>query len=267
MGAKKFTVKKQDGFTITETLVVIPIATILVVVLVSALFTQYTNALAESTRTSLRAAGQTILINLQDELLFTIAYGEQLEGRLSDPNEPSGGWSYDTTPQTLIINEIALDSTRRDDTRHVVRQRVSNCESSSVTSNPLAINNVVYFVDDIDGSDFDALYKRTITPSYNLCSIDTTTDEPCTPTSATCRGNAKRMTCPEALVGTGGCSSADSMLSDKVKEFTIRYYSEGNIETTFPSDAEKIEVELVLGDKVFGKEVEATVRHTIRKIN
>ncbi len=257
----------QKGFSIIEILIVLPIVSIVVVILVSALFTQYATALAESSRTELRASGQTILINLQDELLFTIAYGEELEGRLTDPNEPTGGWTYDSDPQTLIINEIALDSTRRDDTRNIVRQLVNNCASSNITANPLAINNTIYFVKPNNNSNFSTLYKRTIVPEYNLCSIDTATGSPCAPTSSTCRGNAKQTTCPLSAVGSNGCSAPDSALSDKVKDFSIKYYSEGNVETTIPSSAEKIEIELTLGDKVFGKNIEATIKHTIRKIN
>lgn len=258
---------RQQGFSIVELLIVLPIVSMVVLVLVGALFSQYANSLSESLRTELRASGQTLLINLQDELLFTIAYGEQMEGRLDDPNEPVGGWTYDSDPQTLIINEIALDSTRRDDSRNIVRQRVNNCESSSITANPLAINNVIYFVQPSASSKYSKLFKRTITPSYNLCSIDTLSGDPCTPVSATCRGNAKVTTCPEALVGTNGCGDKDSMLTDKVLDFSIKYYAENNVETTFPSAADKIEIELTLGDKVFGRDVKAEIKHTIRKIN
>ena len=258
---------KNHGYTIVEILIVIPLASILVLVLISALFTQYTNSVAESRRTSLRASGQSILINLQDELLFTIAYSEDLEPRLTDVNEPSGGWTHDTTPETLIINEIALDSARRDETRHIVRQRVNDCETSSITANPLAVNNVIYFVEAIADSNYSNLKKRTVTPDYNLCGIDLNTGDPCTPETVDCRGNAKKMTCPEAEVGNNGCEAADTVLTDKVLDFNITYFAEGNVETVFPSAADKIEVELVLGDKVFGKDVEAVVKHTIRKIN
>jgi len=158
--------KLQKGYTIVELLIVIPIASILVLLLITALFTQYASTLAETARSRLRTDGQTLLINLQDELLFTIAYGEGLETRLTDPNEPAGGWDYNTTPQTLIINEIALDSDRRDDTRHIVRQRVNTCESSSITANPLAINNTMYFVEDNPSSDYSYLEKTN-----NSCRI------------------------------------------------------------------------------------------------
>jgi len=258
---------KQDGLTIIELLIAIPIASMIIIVIIAGLFTQYTVVLAESARSNLRSGGQTLLINLQDELLFTIAYGEELNEDLDDPYEPTGGWSFATTPQTLIINEIALDSTRRDESRNIVRQRTNNCDTSPVTSNAVAINNVIYFVEQGPNDKYGQLKKRTVTPTYNLCSIDRSTDTPCTPETATCFGNAKETTCPEANVGTGTCASEDSVLSENIKDITIDYFAENNIQTTLPSVADKIEITMTLGDTVYGREVEATVKHTIRKIN
>ncbi len=257
----------QSGYSLVEIMIALPLVSIVVIILVSALFTQYASTLAESARTTLRASGQTILINLQDELLFTIAYGESLEGRLSDPNAPSGGLTYNTDPQTLIINEISIDTARRDDSRNIIRQRVNNCSSSSITANPLAINNVFYFVRPNTANRYSTLYKRTIVPAYPLCSIDLTTGNPCAPETATCRGLAKGTTCPASFVGTGNCTGKDSPLSENVLDFTVKYFAEGNVETPFPSAADKIEIELTLGDKVFGKDVQTVVNHTIRKIN
>jgi len=267
----KIKVKQQKGLLLTEIMIALPIATMIIVVLFSVLFAQYTAVMAESSRSNLRTSGQTLLINMQDELLFTIAFGESLNSDLTDGFEsasaPSGTWSYDTSPQTLIINEIALDSTRRDDDRHIVRKRINNCESSPISSNPVAINNVIYFVKDNPGSKYDSLYKRTVTPTYDTCSIDLTTEAPCTPTTTTCLDIAKETTCPEGEVGNHNCGFVDSLLSDNVLSFDIQYFAENNVATAFPSSADKIEVSLVLGDTVYGKEVTADVNHTIRKVN
>lgn len=258
---------EQKGFTILEILIALPIATLIVIILFGTLFTQYTNSIAESSRSNLRSFGQTLLINLQDELLFTIAYGEDLEASLSDAYEPAGGWIYNTDPDTLIINEIALDSTRRDDDRHIVRQRINDCESSSITANPIAINNVIYFVEDNPDSEFDRLVKRTIVPTYDICSIDSVSGDPCTPESTDCRGNAKETSCPEVFVGVGDCTASDSVLSENVIDMEIRYFAEDNVETEFPSAADKVEIVLELGDKVYGRDIVVDVKHTIRKIN
>ncbi len=245
----------------------LPLATIILVILFSALFTQYTSVLAESARSNLRSSGQTLLINMQDELLFTIAFGEDMDVNLTDAYAPAGGWTYDTDPQTLIINEIALDSTRRDDDRHVIRQRLNNCEASSVTANPVAINNVIYFISDVPGKPYDTLTKRTLTPTYTTCGIDLVTGNPCTPTTATCRDIMKQTSCPEVGVGTGNCEVKDTILTENVIGIDIQYFAENNVPTPYPSNADKIEITLTLGDTVFGKEVKADVKHTIRKIN
>jgi len=261
----------QRGLTLAELMIALPLATIILTVLFSALFTQYTAVLAESARANLRSSGQTLLINIQDELLFTIAFGETLDVDLADPHEPTDGWAHDSEPRTLIINEVALDSTRRDDDRNIVRQLINDCESSSVTANPVAINNVIYFVGDNPGnpsSDQDVLYKRTVVPIYDTCSIDTVTGDPCTSSSsATCKGGAKSTSCPEGSVGTNDCETEDSVLSENVKGMDIRYYAEDNVETDFPSAADKIEIVLTLGDTVYGRDVEVDIKHTIRKIN
>jgi type II secretory pathway pseudopilin PulG len=258
---------KQDGFSIVELLIALPIASLIIITMFATLFTQYTAVLAESARSNLRTSGQTLLINLQDELLFTIAYGETISDDVSDPNEPSGGWAFDSSPETLIINEIALDSTRRDESRNIVRRETNNCAASSITANSVAVNNVIYFVEDVPNSKYSRLVKRTLAPTYNLCSIDRVSGDPCSPITSTCFGNAKVTTCPQSAVGTNGCTQADSILSDKVIGMDINYFAENNVPSIYPSPADKVEIVLTLGDTVYGKEVNAVVKHTIRKIN
>lgn len=231
------------------------------------LFSQYGSVLAESSRSNLRVSAQLILTRLQDELLFTMEFGHELNDDLSDSYAPLSGWDYDTTPATLIINEIAIDASRGDDSRNIIRRELSSCADSSTTSNPVAINNVIYFIEDIPGSDYDRLVKRVITPDYDICSVDLNSGEPCSPTTNSCRGNAKQTTCPEVNVGTGGCVQADSILSDNVISFDVIYYTQDNVVTNFPSAANRVDVTLSLGDKIFGKNIEVEARHGIRKVN
>ena len=257
----------SNGITIAEIAISLPVSAIIVVALFSILFTQYASVLAESTRANLRSNGQALLTTLQDELLFTIEYGHTLQADSTDPNEPSGGWDYDTDPQTLIIHEIALDGTRQDTDRNIVRERLNPCASSSITSNPVAINNIIYFTEDNPNSNYLTFKKRTVIPEYDLCSIDRNTGDPCAPITTTCLGNVKETTCPEALVGMDNCTKRDALLSENVVDFSIKYFATNNVETTFPSAAEKIEVTLIMGDRIFGRDVEVAVNHTIRKIN
>lgn len=264
----KFRLSGQKGFTITELTVVLPIITLITVALIGILFSQYGGILAESSRSNLRSTGQALLTNLQDEVLFTIQYGQGLDADLVDPHAPAGGWDYDTEPQTLIINETALDSTRRDVDRNVVSRRSFPCSSLSARNNPIAINNIIYFTEDNAETGFKNLIKRTITPTYDLCSIDSASGDFCEPGSvSTCKTNAKNTSCPVDFVGQDNCTVQDSILSENIIDFNIRYFETDNVETSFPSDAQKIEIELIMGDRVFGRDVEAEVNHTIRKIN
>ncbi len=258
---------EERGLTIVELTITLPISAIIVVSLISILFSQYGSVLAESTRANLRASGQALLTSLQDELLFTIEYGHDLHTDLTDPYAPSGGWTYNTTPQTLIINETALDGARADSNRNIVREELTNCASTSITDNPVAINNLIYFTEDNPDNTYLNLRRRTVTPTFSLCSIDRVTGDPCSPETVSCLDNARDTTCPVANVGSGACVKQDTLLSGNVIEFTVRYYESNNILTPFPSAAEKIEIDLVLGDNVYGRDVEVEVNHTIRKIN
>jgi prepilin-type N-terminal cleavage/methylation domain-containing protein len=258
--------KNEKGFSLVELLVAITLMSTVVLFLVGIISNQYVSALAESARIRLRTEGQFILLNLQDELLFTIAYSETIESRLTDPYEPSGGWQYDRDPAILIINEIALDSFRRDESRNIVRQRVVNCEAASITSNPLAVNNELYFLEENAEDDYFTLFKRTIAPTYDTCSIDDASGEPCTSGVGGCRGNIKVSTCPLSLAESNNCKP-DALLSSNVVAMDIQYFAEGNIAVTTPSAADKIQVSITLGKKVYGRDIEATVSHTIRKIN
>lgn len=260
--------KDQRGVSIVELLVTLPIAAIIVVYLIVILFNQYGSVLAESSKANLRSGGQALLTNLQDELLFTIEYGQNLDASLSDSYGPTGGWTYDTDPQTLIIYEVSLDSDRRDIERSIVRRDINPCETSPVTSNPVAVSNIIYFVEDTADSRYKRLVKRTITPEYDTCGLDDVTGDPCTVGDTnTCPGVAKRKTCPEVNIGSNGCESADSILSENVLDFNITYFAPNNVETAFPSAADKIKVELTLGDNVYGRDIEVTITHSIRKIN
>lgn len=259
--------QSQKGFSVVELIVSISIASIVVVSLISILFSQYGAVLAESSRANLRTSGQALLTALQDELLFTIEYGHDLQDDLTDPNGPSGGWTYDTDPDTLIIYEIALDAARADSQRSVIRQQLNPCATSSVNSNPVAINNIIYFTQDNNNDDYKSLVRRTVVPTYDLCSIDRSTGDPCQPTTATCLSNAKELSCPPLYVGSNGCTHSDNYLSQNVTDFSVTYYTIDNVVTPFPSAADKIEVNLTLADRVFGRNVEVDVNHTIRKIN
>lgn len=267
MSSKNNTINNSRGFTIAEIAITLPIAALVVLSLMTLLFSQYSAVLAEVQRSNLRTSGQAFLNALQDELLFTIEYGHTIHEDLGDPHEPSGGWQYDTDPQTLIIHEVAIDAPRADINRNIVRKKITPCESSQVTANPIAINNIIYYLKDNPDNQYKSLYKRTIVPEYDLCGIDQSTGLPCEAVTSSCLGNYRQTSCPEEHVGQNNCTRSDQLLSDQVVDFAISYYQKNNIETSFPSAAEKIEISIVLGDQIFGRDVTVGLNQSMRKIN
>lgn len=238
------------GFTLIEILIALPIASIVSLLLVTTMFDQYGILQQSTARANLRIEGEITLISLEDELLFATDFGEYLKTDLTDTHAPSGGWSHDSDPDTLIVYETALDADRRDPDREFVYKNLYGCSSSY---NPIAINNLMYFTEDNVDDNYKTLYRRTITPNYSTCNI-----------------NYKRETCPTAYVGTGTCLDQDAVLSDSVVDFQLEYYDDNNVLIPHSAnvwDAEKIKVTLVLGEKIYGEDILVTTSITMKKVN
>jgi len=246
----QLTQDSSRGFSLVEILIALPIASVLALVITTTMYTQYGDLQKSTARVNLRMEGEITLISLEDELLFSTDFGEYMKSDLSDSYAPPGGWSSNTTPNTLIVYETALTADRRDANRDFVFKNLYGCSS---VYNPIAIDNLMYFTQDNAKGDYKTLFRRTVTPQYT-----------------TCNTNFKIQSCPAANVGSGGCNSADAILSDKVVDFTIDYYDEDNV--FIPStgniwDAEKVKVNLTLGEKIFGDNIQVVTSITMKKVN
>lgn len=234
------------GFTIIEVIIVLPLVAILSLVISSTVFEQYGQLIQGSARARLRVEGETTLLSLEDELLFTTDYASIKSSDLTDANAPTGGWTSNTTPtDTLIIYETALDSDRRDPDRDFIYKRTGSCS----TSNNIAINNLVYFTTQNSNDQYRTLYRRTIVPQYQTCGV-----------------NFKKQSCPATNIASP-CNGADALLSTKVVDFQIEYFDENNIPVTDPFSAELVKMTLTLGERVYGESVEVKSHISMKKIN
>lgn len=237
---------RESGFTILEILIALPLASVLSIVLASTMFNQYGELLQGAARSRLRMEGEILLLSLEDELLFSTDFASAKSTDLSDAYAPSGGWTSNTTPtDTLIVYETALTADRRDANRDFVYKKASTCSSSY----NIAINNLMYFTADNPTDDYRTLYRRTLVPQY-----------------ATCGTNFKKQTCPAATV-VSPCTSADSVLSNKVVDFQVEYFDDGNIALTGPDNAELVKLSLTLGEKIYGKNIIVPTNITMKKVN
>jgi prepilin-type N-terminal cleavage/methylation domain-containing protein len=242
------------GFTLVEMVVVMPIVSLIVIMVFGYMFSSYGAMLQQNEEANLRLEGAVMLFDLEDELLFTTDYGSTISSDLSDPRSPSGGWTYNTNPDTLIIYETSLTAPRRDPNREFVYKNLYGCTGANSAFNPIALNNIVYFTTQNTNNPYRTLYRRTITPQYT-----------------TCNNGYKRFTCPVAFVGTGPCQAQDSKLSENIVDFRVEYYDENNLllstPPTDPSSAEKIKIIAVLGKQIYGKDLQTTTSITMKKIN
>lgn len=243
----------QDGFTIVELLVVLPIYVLVVMVTFSSLLTRYGQLLKEAAAVNLRLEAETSLVVLEDELIFATDFGEVATSDLSDAYAPSGGWKNSTNPDTLIIYETALTAGRRDPNRDFVYKNIYGCGSNS---NPIAINNLIYFTKQNTTDSYKTLYKRSVVPTYAMCQT-----------------NYRKKSCPEGVT-VSGCTT-DGIVSRNVIDFNIEYYDDDNVlindEGTSGSYdlslARKLKVKLTLGDKANGEDINISSAVTMKRLN
>ncbi len=246
--------REQGGFTLVEMLVVVPIYVLIVMVMFGVLIDQYGELIKQNSRVRLQAEAQSLLLTIEDEILFATEYRETKLSNLTDYFEPSGGWNYNTNPDTLIINETALTADRRDPDREFV----FNPHPFFGCAYPytIAFDNLIYFTQDNPDDSFKTLYKRTLVPDP----------------SSVCQTNYKVQTCPAGNIGTYNCQRDDAIISRNVVDFDVVYYDEsGNViddETGAPlTNAERVRVVLTLGAVAYGETIQESAFISMKKIN
>ncbi len=102
--------KKQNGFTITELLISISIATILNLVLITIMVDYYGDILRSQATAELAIESQTVLRKMVEDT--RLADSIHTTNLITDPNAPSGGWITSDPSNVLIVANPAITSTR-----------------------------------------------------------------------------------------------------------------------------------------------------------
>lgn len=230
--------RNQRGFTLVEMLVVVPITLIVCVVLISILVSKNGELYERNARVNLRVEGLNLLDKLQDELTFSNKFNDTLISALDDDYEPGGGWQYDSSPSnTLIISLPAIDKPRSDPDRQFVYY------TSGSLDGQIAINNIIYFVED------ETLYRRVVTPDPGIVDPE----------------NYYEQTCP--VDQAPGCQD-DLTMSQNVESLQVQYFDENNTDVQDNPDlADKIIVTLNMSDVSNGNDIDETVSITVKKYN
>lgn len=229
----------ERGFTLVEVVVVLPVVLITCVFLIGLLVSKNGELYERNARITLRLEGLLTLDKLQDELSFASKFNDNLRAPLSDPNAPSGGWKYNTTPSsTLIIDLPAIDKPRKDPSRQFVYY------TSGTYAGQIAVNDIIYFVSG------NTLWRRVVAPN----------------TSQVSPANYFLKTCPESAA-TANCQK-DLEMSRHVASMSVDYYDVDNVlVNNNPIVADKAKVTLNMTDTANGKQINETVSITVKKYN
>lgn len=244
----------QRGFTLVEILVVAPIYVLVAMLMLGLLIDRYGDTLLKSEEANLILEAQSVLRSMEDNIFFADGFGEGLEANLTDANEPSGGWDWNTTPITLIIDEVALDAHISEPNRDIVYRNDLGCTTGVIEDNELAINNIIYYTEDNVGDDYMTLYKRTVAAD----------------SSETCTAPFRRTSCPEASA-TAMCPP-DGALSRRVVDFSVDYYDDNDTQVDLssggtPVEGVRAEVSLTIAGVANGEEIQITQSRNYKRIN
>lgn len=236
--------KQEHGFTLVEVLIMAPIMIVTIVLMMSFLFNQYGQLIQQGSQLNLDSEAHNITFSMEDDVFFARAFVQDLNAGFSDTYQPSGGWTYNTTPQTLIISTAALTANRRSDNRAPVYINTEGCDAANLENNSVLYNNVIYFVSGTN------LSKRIISAPATM---------------STCGTSYQKQSCPAAQATTS--CPADRALTDKLNTFTVTYLDDNNVVVTDPEQAQRIKVDIQLKDKAFGEDIYASSSITMRKLN
>ncbi len=240
----KYLRDNNQGFTLVELLVISPILIVTVVLMMSFLFNLYGQLTQQGSQITMQNQAQTVVFSMQDDIFFASAFANDMSTSLQDAYQPSGGWTYNTTPQTLIVSTPALTKSHRDADRQPVYINTVGCDASVIQENDVLYNNIIYFVSGTN------LYKRIISAPVGM---------------NTCGTSFAQQSCPSGNT-TSTCLS-DRLLTDKLNSFTITYYDANNTVVTVPEQAQRIKVDLQLKDKAYAEDVYGSASISLRKVN
>lgn len=259
---------RAQGFTIVELIVVITVLGLLIGLVLNVLGSFYQSGRDSLTQSIQTADSRSTLQAIEKNLIGTVGF---LNTTAVAAVEPTGAdndeepWSYEGNDTTQPLNRVliaslyATDKPQNDPTRSLVYIDAGNCSAS--VAEPLQYNYVYFVKQASPGGEYN-LYRRTMMPTYDLCS---------TP--------FQKQTCSSEDATSGAftnCAGSDALLLKNVKNFTVDYFDEAN--STEPialqyetggdiTDAKSIQVQITTSRLVNGEMKDYTASLRISKLN
>lgn len=242
----------QEGFTLLEMVVIVPIMTLTVIVLLAmsfSLFGHYSDRQMElNAGIELQAASFVIQDDMVSAMRFLTVPTSTSQQTMQDPYAPGGGWNAGSavTP-TLIVQIPAKTASFKDPNRKQVYINKFGCTpfvtQAVMETNERAYMNVVYFLKDA------TFYRRILTvPSA----------------TAQCNTNYLTQTCPEA--NSSAACPADKVLVQNVSSMSVQYMAPNNSATSTPENADKVTITIKQLIKHADYDTEQTKQYTYKRL-
>jgi type II secretory pathway pseudopilin PulG len=251
-------IKREDGFTLVEIGVVVPIIMVIAIGLFAFMFSYLLSSNREQTRLNQLYAQSDALGRIEADIRLTNGFLATNDTATPDTYDKyssgKAAWSYagagTSGPQVLIVREYSTTGNPLASTRAPVYQKIDSSTDCSTITNigqPLTYD-IVYFVANA------TLYRRVLTnpsPTTNFCS---------TPYQQT---SCPSLTTLAPSSRNASCQADDEVLAKGVSNFMVSYYDSGNSTTalnaytdqTLLSTALSVNVTIVSTGRTYGEPV------------
>ncbi len=202
--------KREEGFTLVELGVVVPMLIATVLTLIATLFFALGMGIKSKVEVESSTDISIALNTIENDVLYTTSFLTTIDNGVFDPYKPNPTWEYKgsgPTRRNLILRTYATHGHPEDPDRSPVFINQYGCAANLLYYNISATYNVVYFVKN------NNLYRRKLMdPSLIVCN---------TPN--------QKLSCPSLEdLGTASrsymCKANDELLVRGVEEFSVDYY-------------------------------------------
>ncbi len=254
----------QNGFTLVEMLVIVPIALLAIATIISVMVALVGDVLVARTRASTVYELQDTLTRIESDSRLSTAYLSSYfpavpQGR----NDDSTPFNAPAPNNDLIFNMPATTTNPYAGTRDLVYYdgQPNACSSGSVQNNKALSLRVVYFTKD-NGDGTKTLWRRTIVPSWTLTagSANTVCAKPWQ------RGSCSLSQSLGALPSTP-CQTYDEKMLSNLTDFTPTYFDTNGAVTTDIRNAASISVSITQTKQVAGESVAGTSVARVSHVN
>lgn len=226
----------QQGFTLIELVIIVPIILVSVTYTMKFMIDLYSSSLAKTQKLNLQTDAQTTSSTIQNDTFYATSLQSSLPpgspAPFVDPSPPTTVWQVSldlpassgvytalgsgldiSTPKVVLITTEQQTSSKASGRQLITTSANSDCTG---TLTPLR-NLIVYYVKKQAGTSNKQLYRRVI-PETNSSGI-------VCPTSIT---SSRIATC--TLLDSGSCSNkpADALLAENLDSVVVTFYGPGD---------------------------------------